>query len=162
MSAHPVVFEDSIKIAAPRKKVWSVIVCGREDEKSSCPWVAAPDGGGFFFQGGWREGGEVKMFGPDESGAVVRVSDFALNARLKYEQIAALDKGRRDDSESEWRGVSDEFNLSEYSEGGDVAGTVLTVTARYPESCRESLSQEFRRSMKKIKELSETEARGGN
>lgn len=156
MSAHPIVFDDSIKISAPCGKVWSAITCGgREGEKSLCAWVGGPDGRGFFFQGGWRLGGEIKMFDDEENGAVVRVTEFVPDAHLKYEQIATLSKGKRDDSETEWSGISDEFKLVNCSDESGNAGTELSVAAYYPEHCRESLSTEFRRSMEKIKELAE-------
>lgn len=153
MHDHPIVHEGSIRIAAPRKKVWSVITCGEKSEKTLCAWVGGADAGGLFFQGDWRRGGEVKMLDGKDNGAVVRIIDCEPGVHLKYEQVATLEKGRRDDSENEWTGISDEFRLQD--DPAEDAGTLLYLVARYPEFCRATLPAEFQKSMQKIRQLAE-------
>ncbi|ELR71209.1 hypothetical protein C900_03013 [Fulvivirga imtechensis AK7] len=138
----------SIDIAAPKQKVWDVLL---QDETYRL-WTSVFHPGSYA-EGGWDEGSRVYFKGPEGDGLVSRVLVHKPNDTISFEHLNVLVKGKenRDHPEAaKWKGLTETYYVTEQP-GGTHLAIAQDITPEYAEHFNDT----WQKALKKVKELAE-------
>lgn len=141
--------EYKIRINAPKEKVWDTML----QPETYQQWVAAswPDS---FYEGEWKEGGEIRFVSKDGSGTLACVTELRPHQFIAAEHIALLQKGGEADTESQmakgWIGITESYSFEEV---GDA--TELTVTIHANPEWQKMFDDGWPAALEKLKEIAE-------
>jgi hypothetical protein len=136
----------SIKIKAPREKVWSTLW----DDKTFRDWANIVDEG-TYMTGEMKEGNKVQFISSVSGyGVTSLIEKLSLNEFVLFRQVAdTKDSGKRE-REKEWTDGTESYELIE--KGGI---TNLTVNIDVPPGQEETFKIRFPKALERVKMLAE-------
>lgn len=138
----------SIDIAAPRQKVWDVLL---QDETYRI-WTSAFHPGSYA-EGGWDEGSKVYFKTPEGDGLVSRVLIHKPNDIISFEHINVLVNGKEDGEHKEaakWKGLTETYRAAD-QQGGTHLKIEQDITPEYADH----FNTAWQKALEKVKELAE-------
>lgn len=142
----------SIKINAPKEKVWNTML-GEESYKKWTDVFMA----GSYYEGDWNEGSKIFFLAPDESGKVGgMVSRIKENRQYEYvsiEHLGMVQNGKEDTSSDEvkkWAGALENYTFKENNGTTEVL-VDMDSNAEY----KEMFEEMWPKALKKLKKFSE-------
>ncbi|MCI0449246.1 MAG: SRPBCC domain-containing protein [Chlorobi bacterium] len=138
----------SIKINAPRKKVWSVLF----DDPTYRNWtsVFAP---GSYAETDWKEGSKALFLDGKGNGMVSRIAKSNPHEYLSINHIGIIKDGIEDtqsDEVKKWAGALENYTLNENS-----GVTELKIDMDSDNEYKDYFSKTWPKALEKVKELSE-------
>lgn len=140
--------EKSIKINAPKEKVWEVLV----NSDLNQTWYAVFSEG-TFAETDWKIGSKVIFADKSGSGLVGKITENEFCKVLSIEYTGTLEQGREDtesDSAIEFKGAHEKYVLAEQENF-----TTLEIASDMNEEYFDSMFDMWDKALLKIKELAE-------
>src|ERR1700754_2630850 len=104
--------EFNVKINAPKKKVWDVML----QPKTYKEWAGAswPDSQ---YEGSWEKGKNIKFFSPGQGGTMATITENIPNETVFAKHVAILNadgsEDRTSDSAKGWDGTTESYRFTE-------------------------------------------------
>ena len=140
--------QQSIEIAAPRERVWDVLLQDQTYREWTAEFMA-----GSYAETDWRTGSKAVFRDPTGNGMIGRIAVSERPERLVIDYNGLLVAGREDyDSPEavEIKGAQESYHLSE--QGGR---TLLAIESGMFEAYYEEMSEAWVRALNKVKALAE-------
>jgi uncharacterized protein YndB with AHSA1/START domain len=132
----------SIKINAPKQKVWDVMI--GDDTYRQWTSVFMP---GSYFEGSWEEGSKILFL-------VSRIAENRLHEFISIEHLGMVEDGVEDRSSEAtkgWAGALENYTFKETENGG----TEVLVDMDIDEKEKEMFDRLWPQALEKLKELAE-------
>ena len=139
-------FQSSIE--APASVVWQILW-----DPTTYPKWTAPFGEGSHAVSDWKEGSTVLFLGPGGSEGIQAVIDkLEPNRLMRFRHIGAVRDGKpsTDESDKEWAGAIEQYELSEANRQ-----TVLDVSVQTTERFTDYMAKAFPDGIQIVKKLAE-------
>ncbi len=143
----------SIKINAPKEKVWNAML-GKESYKKWTDVFMA----GSHYKGDWNEGSKILFIAPDESGKMGgMVSRIKENRKYEYvsiEHLGMVQNGKEDTSSDDvkkWAGALENYTFKENN-----GTTEVLVDLDSNEEYAEMFEDMWPKALQKLKKLAES------
>jgi hypothetical protein len=141
----------SAAIAAPKKKVWDIML----DPETYKTWTGVAWAGSYYV-GEWKEGNELRFVSPEGSGTLAKLLVCRPHDHIVAEHIAILLPGGFEDRDSEqakgWVGSIEEYSFTEK----DGITSLLITMKVYPE-WEAMFNTDWPKALAKLKEICEQE-----
>ena len=140
----------SIKIKAPKEKVWNVLW----NDDTYRKWTEVFSEGSHAVTD-WKEGSEVLFLSEDGKGMYSAIDKKIPNEYMSFKHLGVVkdkEKQPMDEETKEWSGAREDYSLKE-SDGV----TELSVAMDIAESYEDYFKNTFPKALEKVKELSENQ-----
>ncbi len=138
-----------ISIAATKQKVWKTML----HPDNYREWVNAAWPGSFY-EGGWREGENLRFISEDGSGTLATLADYKPYDYIFAKHIAVLNAGGIEDRDSDiakgWIGTTEAYQFTE-----DKDATTLTVKLNINPEWEKMFDDGWPKALEKLKEICE-------
>ena len=142
----------SIKIDAPKKKVWNTML----DLETYKQWTNAAWPGSTYI-GEWKEGENIRFVSHEGSGTLATITTCTPHDHLLATHIAVLLPGGVEDRDSDmakgWVGTAEEYTFTE-----NHGGTELTVVMKINPEWAEMFLNDWPKALAKLKEICEIQS----
>lgn len=143
----------SIKIDAPKEKVWNIML----DDKTYREWtrVFSP---GSYYKGDWSKGSKILFLGPDpktgqEDGMVSRIAENRPYEYISIEHLGIVHNDKEDTTSEEARKWAPAFENYTFKEAD--GATELQVDMDSEDGYADMFSRLWPKALKKLKEIAE-------
>jgi uncharacterized protein YndB with AHSA1/START domain len=134
----------SIKINAPKEKVWSTLW----NDSTYRQWTAAFAPGSHAVSD-WNEGSKIKFLGDKGQGGMHSIIDKKIvNRQMTFKHMGEIKDGV--ETVSDWAGSKEDYVLSENN-----GATELTVTLDATEEFKKYFEETFPKALAIVKQISE-------
>ena len=140
----------SVEINAPREKVWNTML----DAKLWAKWTVAFGPGNSYYEGQWKEGGDIKFLAPGMGGTKAKVTALRPHEFVAVEHIAVVTHKGTEDTENEeaktWVGATENYAFT-----GKNGATQLDIEIKVRPEWVKMNEDGWPKALKLIKELAE-------
>lgn len=139
----------SIKIKAPREKVWKVLW----DDVTYRQWTR-PFMEGSYAESDWNEGSKILFLSPGGDGMYSRIARKIDNEIMSFEHQGVMKSGREmplDDDTRKWSGSQENYTLKETD-----GSTELTVELDMNEEYQKYFQETFPKALEQVRVLAES------
>jgi hypothetical protein len=137
-------------IHADRQKVWEAMT----QPETFRQWIDAAFPGSYS-EGEWKQGADIRFYGPDKSGTLMHVDEFRPYEYIGGTHTAILQKGGIIDRESEeakgWIGSKENYTYTENGNATDLTVEIVMVDPAWTDMFNEG----WPKALKKLKEICE-------
>jgi hypothetical protein len=140
--------EFSIKISAPRKKVWDTLW----NDQTYREWTSVFSEGSYAVSD-WKEGSSIHFLSPDGGGMNSVIAELIPQEKMAFRHLGMIKDFKalpEDERSREWAGAMEIYTLKD-----DEGGTQLKVELDTTEKDKEYFVKTFPRAMEIVKEISE-------
>ncbi|MEO8068230.1 MAG: SRPBCC domain-containing protein [Flavobacteriales bacterium] len=138
----------SIRINAPRERVWRVLW----DDATYSQWTA-PFGAGGRAVSDWKEGSRVHFLSAEGDGMFSVIERREENAFMGFKHLGMLKGGEEqpaDDAIREWAGAKEEYTLKQNNDGTDLSVAMDVGDSEVP-----AFKEMFPKALAIVKKLAE-------
>lgn len=142
----------SIKIHAPKEKVWNTML-GKESYKKWTDVFMA----GSYYEGDWNKGSKILFLAPDESGKmggmVSRIKESRKFEYVSIEHLGMVQNGKEDTSSDDvkkWAGALENYTFKESN-----GTTEVLVDMDSNDEYKEMFEEMWPKALQKLKKITE-------
>jgi len=148
-------FMFSIKIAAPREKVWQVMLDPKTYQKWTSEFME-----GSYYEGSWEKGKEIRFLGSGDGGMRAIIAENKPHEFLSIKHIAVIEANSNAAENQE--SPSSDWDYENYTLLQSNGGTELIVEVDGDAEYEEWLHETWPKALLKLKQLCEKHVHGDN